>query len=158
MCFPSVGSALYVRRRTVGARSYSPLTFHIWNIPPRYVGGEAYINVDAGGGAAQSSRRRCSVALGSRCVSASARVRRHGLKRYVRARDGRGAPTRGLVPAQRRFCVSVRPGADRVEEILVPRWRETVAKGGRGRPMSPSCFAALAPRAGREVLPSEPLY
>lgn len=125
-----------------------PFPFHIWCIPPRYVGGEAYINPDAGGGAAQSSRRRCSVVLESCCLSACARVREHGLKRYVRARGGDGVPAWGFVTSQLGFYFSVGPG----RRSRVGSSRTTVAgsgeRGGRGRPMSPFCFAPLAPCAG----------
>lgn len=117
--------------RVEGVWRYFPLYFRIWNSPPRYVGGEAYINLDASRASVQSSRRRCSAVLEALFffASAFARVRRHGLKRYVRARALLG------------FCFSVGLGRRSYwYDLLVLLWREAAEKGGRGRPMSPSCF------------------
>lgn len=109
-----------------------PFPFHIWCIPPRCVGGEAYINLDAGGGAAQSSRRRCSVVLGSCCLSACARVRGHGLKRYVRARGGGGLAAWGFVPSQLGFCFSVGAGRRSHVGSSLTTVAGSSERGGRG--------------------------
>lgn len=80
-------------------------------------------------------------------------VRRHGLKWYVRARGGSGAPTRGLVLSQLGFCFSLGPG----RRSHVGSFSTTVAgssgEGWKGEADVAILFCSFGASSGAEGLP-----